>query len=94
MFTMVCNWFANRIGTADVAIERVRAILTDPRQNNSGIKEFRRNWYFVKNAIRTAYKKHCKWGAVPYRVFGDYQRSTKSIGPLDLVRAEDDQLRT
>src|ERR1035438_2335011 len=83
MFQAVEVVFAHRPISVIEGLERMRAHLIDQIH----IGELRRNWYFLKCAIGSTQPGEHPRGALPYRIFAEYQRRFQCQSQADVLFA-------
>lgn len=94
MFEAVEVVFAHPPATVIEAVDRMRAYLLVPRgQDRTSIAELRKNWHFLNGAIESIYvaSRHPR-GAMPYRIFAEYQRRFAVQSQSDVLFAQENQL--
>ena len=78
----------------DKSITNMRAYLLDPQNKKQPyIAELRTNWYFLESAIRSVGQAlKTPVGAVPFRIFAEYQRRVECQSQVDVLLAQDNHL--
>lgn len=89
MFQAVEAVFAHPPQTVIERLEKMRAYLLEPRREKQvHIAALRENWYFLKAAIESIYRKGVHpSGAIPYRIFAEYQRRFECQSQADVLLA-------
>jgi len=79
--------------TPEQALERMKeCLLGNKHRDDSSVQRLKEEWYFLRCAIQHAFENGLEKGAMPYRVFAEYQRRTSRRDAYDLVMQEEEQL--
>jgi hypothetical protein len=75
------------------AIEQARKYLLQAHlKNRASTKLLRDEWHFLHEAILTVYERRPPKDAIPFRVFGEYQRRIDKQGAVDQILCENMRL--
>lgn len=89
MFQAVETVFANPPVGAIEGPEQMCTYLIDPgRRKQIHIGELWKNWYLLKCAIESTSANACPRGALPYRIFAEYQRRFHVQTPSDVLSVQ------
>ena len=92
MFQAVEAVFVRLPRDADEEVERMRSyLLHSRRKKETHIVELRKHWYFLESAIRTVCQNtKTPKGALPFRIFAEYQRRFGRQSQANILMARDD----
>lgn len=70
----------------------LEADLRKKPKRNFAAQEMRRNWYYLRAAIKEVLQQKIHPGKIPYRIVAEYQRKMSSRTAVDFVFEEEEQL--
>lgn len=72
--------------------ELKRMLLAAKGSDDFAIQELKKNWYYLKEAVRTACTNEAPKGKLPYRITAEYQTRITYRSALDLLHEEEEHL--
>lgn len=92
-FLIVEKIVSQPTSSADEVVQKMRAHLLDKATHKDfAYEELRDYWYYLKCAIESVYAKKPHSGAMPFRIFAEYQRRAAIRSALDLLLEEENRL--
>jgi hypothetical protein len=95
-FQVVAKEMQVRASNPEEAVGRMKARLVNAKGRDVKLcYELARNWHFLRLAIESVIEAGCQpEGALPYRIFAEYQRRASNRSSLDILRAEKEAITT
>jgi hypothetical protein len=92
-FLIVDKVVAQPAASAEEVVQKMRAHLLDKATHKDfAYEELREYWHHLKCAIESVYAKRLQPGALPYRIFAEYQRRTGARSARDIFLEEKNRL--
>jgi len=91
-FQIVFRGLSNAPRKRSKAIQTLKTLLIRKRPKSFALSTLKSEWYFVKSALEAVLKQRVPKGALPFRVFAEYQARTRSRSAVDMLLQVDEAI--